>query len=288
MENTNKPKPSIIYTPNQRGNQNWIQTWITLFRNIVISKDLIMQLFKRDFLMSYKKSFLGMSWIIITPIMGIISWVIMNATGVLKPGDVGIPYPAYVLLSTSIYGLFISIFTGASGTLTAGTGFITQVNFAHDVLLIKQLLQQLAGFAVSFVLTIIVLLAFRVVPSWMIILFPILMIPMMLLGAAIGLFTAIISVVATDIQKAITFLMGLLMYVTPVIYSSKIENTTLQNIIKWNPLTYLIGTVRDSMIYGKVEHWDRFIISSVFSLIIFLISWRFFYVSEQKVIEKMI
>jgi lipopolysaccharide transport system permease protein len=82
--------------------------------------------------------------------------------------------------------------------------------------------------------------------------------------------------------------MGLLMYVTPVIYSSKVENTSLQNIIKWNPLTYLIGTVRDSMIYGKVEHWDRFILSSVFSLILFLVSWRFFYVSEQKVIEKMI
>ncbi len=287
MGNMNTVKHSIIYTPNQRGNQSWIRTWVVLFQNIISSKDLIMQLFKRDFLMSYKKSFLGMSWIIITPVMGIISWVIMNASGVLKPGDVGIPYPAYVLLSTSIYGLFLSFFTGASGTLIAGTGFITQVNFAHDALLIKQLLQQFAGFAIAFVLTILVLLAFGVIPSWMIILFPILIIPMMLLGAAIGLFTAIISVVATDIQKAITFLMGLVMYITPVIYSSKVENTSLQNIIKWNPLTYLIGAVRDSMIYGKIEHFDRFLLSSVFSFILFLIAWRFFYVSEQKVIEKM-
>jgi len=278
----------MILEPNQRGKQNWIRTWIVLTQNIINSKDLILQLFKRDFLMANKKSFLGMSWLILTPIMGIISWVIMNASGVLKPGDVGIPYPAYVLLSTSIYGLFLSFYTGASSTLSAGTGFILQVNFAHDALLVKQLLHQMANFTITFVLTIIVLLFFGVIPSWQIILFPILIIPLMLLGSAIGLFASIISVVAADIQKAISFFIGLLMYVTPVIYSSKVENQFLQNIIKWNPLTYLIGTVRDSMIYGKVDHLDRYLVSSVVSILIFLIAWRFFYVSEQKVIEKMI
>lgn len=281
-------KPAVIYIPNQRGKQNWIRTWIVLIQNIISSKDLIIQLFKRDFLMSYKKSFLGMTWIIITPIMGIISWVFMNATGVLAPGDVGIPYPAYVLLSTSVYGLFMSFFNGASGTLSAGAGFIMQVKFAHDALLIKQLLQQMAGFAISFILIIVVLIVFGIVPSWMIILFPLLIIPMMLLGAAIGLFSAIISVVAVDIQRAIGFLMGLLMYITPVIYSSNVADPVLQRIIRWNPLTYLVGAVRDTMIYGKYDHWKGYLIASLLSVLIFLVSWRLFYVSEQKVIEKMI
>lgn len=259
-----------------------------MIRNIINSRELIMQLFKRDFLMSYKKSFLGMSWLVIAPIMGIISWVFMNSTGILAPGDVGIPYPAYVLLSTSIFGLFMSFFTGASGTLSAASGFILQVKFSHDALLIKQLLQQFAGFLITFTITIIVLLTFGVVPSWMIILFPILIIPMMLLGAGIGLIAAVISVVAIDINKVISFAMGLLLYVTPVIYSDKIDNPLLQTIIKWNPLTYLIGTVRDTMIYGKFENFDRYLIASALSLVFFLITWRLFYVSEEKVIEKMI
>lgn len=288
MKDSDIKKTSVIFFPNQRGKQNWIKTWIVLIGNIVNSKDLIIQLFKRDFLMAYKKSFLGMSWIILTPILGIISWVIMNATGIINPGDVGIPYPAYVLLSTSIFALFMNFFTGAAGTLTAGSGFILQVNFAHDILLIKQLLQQFAGFAISFILTIVILLVFGVVPSWMIILFPLLIIPMMMLGAAIGLVTSIINVVATDIQKAITFLMTLLMYITPVIYSSNVADPVLQKIIRWNPLTYLIGAVRDTMIYGKYDHWYGYLLSSLLSLILFLVSWRLFYVSEQKVIEKMI
>lgn len=278
----------IIYEPNQRLKMGLFKTWCVLFTNIISSRELIWQLFRRDFFMSYKKSFLGFSWMIITPVMGIISWVLMNATGILTPGNVGMPYPAYVLLSSSIYGLFMNFYSGASGTLSAGSGFIFQVNFSHDALLAKQILLQMANFLITLLITILVLLFFGVYPSWMILLFPILIIPMMLLGAAIGLVTSVVSVVASDIQKGIGFIMGLLMYITPVIYSPDVKNPILHDIIKWNPLTYLIGAVRDSMIYGRIDHFDRFLISAGFSLILFLLAWRLFYVTEERVIERMI
>ena len=82
--------------------------------------------------------------------------------------------------------------------------------------------------------------------------------------------------------------MGLLMYVTPVIYSDKVDDPLLQTIIKWNPLTYLIGGARDAIIYGRIDNFDKFIYSSLIALVLFLFSWRLFYVSEEKVIEKMI
>lgn len=277
-----------IYEPNRRAKLGWFKTWVQLSKNAINSWDLIIQLFRRDFLMQYKKSFLGMSWLIIAPIMGIVSWVFMNAAGVLKPGEVGIPYPAYVLLSTSIFGLFNSFYNGASATLAAGQGFINQVNYPHDAMLVKQILQQLANFLITFALNIVVLLAFGVVPSWMIILFPLLIIPMALLGAAIGLITALITVVAPDIKKAIGFFMGLLMYITPVIYSPNVENELLQKVIKWNPLTYIIGGARDVILYGTMDHLDRFLYASGGALIVFLFVWRIFYIAEEKVIERMI
>lgn len=266
----------------------WFETWVTLIKNILASKDLIWQLFRRDFLMSYKKSFLGMGWIFITPIIGIISWVFYNATGVLNPGDVGIPYPAYVLLSSSIFGLWGNFQGAAAGTLAAGAGFITQVNYHHDALLMKNVLQSLAGFLITFVVNLVVLLCFGVVPSWMIILFPILILPLFFLGSAIGFMVCLIGVVAPDINKAINFVLGLIMYITPVIYSPNVDNPTLQILIKYNPLTYIIGGIRDAIIYGKIEHFGIFIICTLISLVLFLISWRLFYVSEQKVIERMI
>ncbi len=277
-----------IYEPNQRLKIGWFQTWKILIVNIIQSRDLIYQLFRRDFLMGYKKSFIGMGWILIAPILGIVSWVFYNYTGILKPGDVGIPYPAYVLLSTTIYGLFGGFFSSAVGTLNAGAGFITQVNYPHDTLLIKQAMLQLANFSITFLINIIVLFSFGVVPSIYIFIFPILILPIFFIGSAIGLFACILEVVASDINKGITFLIGLLMYITPVIYSSKVENPFLQQMIKWNPLTYLIGGARDVIIYGRMDHIGTYLICSGAAFLLFLFSWRIFYITEQRVIEKMI
>jgi lipopolysaccharide transport system permease protein len=259
-----------------------------MVNNVITSRQLIYQLFKRDFFAAYKKSLLGMSWIIIGPLFGIVSWVFMNATGVLNPGDVGIPYPAYVLLSTSIWGLFMGFFSAAQGTLGSGAAFIMQVKYPHEALLLKQMAQHIANFIIAFLLNIVVLLAFGVVPSWKIVFFPLLALPLFFLAAGIGLVVSVIGVVASEIVTGVNLLLGLLIYVTPVIYAPTFKNPVLQMILKWNPLTYLIGIPRDIIIYGKVDHFDKFLIASLLSFLVFLFSWRLFFVSEDKVIEKMI
>jgi lipopolysaccharide transport system permease protein len=283
-----KTQKIIIYEPNLRAKTGFFRIWIIMFKNIINSKELIFQLFKRDFIMAYKKSFLGMTWIFISPVVGIISWVFMNSTGILNPGNVGIPYPAYVLLSSSIWGLFIGFYAAGEGTLAAGSGFIMQVQFPHESLLIKQTAQFIANFILGFILNIIILLVFRVVPSWKIVFLPVLSLPLFFLGAGIGLLVSVISVVALDLSKGMSIIMNLLMYITPVIYSTRVDNAGLQNVMKYNPLTYLVGNVRDIIIYGYMNNIDKFLLSSLFSLVLFLLAWRFFYISEERAIEKMI
>lgn len=266
----------------------WFETWKTMFMNINSSWELNWQLFKRDFFMAYRRSFLGATWIFITPIIGIVSWVFYNLTGILSPGDTGIPYPAYVLMSTTIYGLWGSFQTAAAGTLIAGNGFINQVNYPHEALLLKQVMIQMANFMLSFLMVLAVLLCFHVIPSWKIILFPIVILPLFFLGTSIGLCISIISVVFPDLERVAIFLTGLVMYITPVIYSQEVSDPLLGTIIKYNPLTYLIGGARDCLIYGKIDNLGIFIVIGIITFLMFLVSMRLFYVTEQRVVEKMI
>ncbi len=277
-----------VYQPNQRARTGFFQLYALMFKNIIASKELIAQLFKRDFLMAYKKSFLGMTWIFLSPLIGIISWVFMNATGILSPGDVGIPYPAFVLLSSSVWGLFMGFYSSAAQTINAGGGFITQVKYPHEALLVKQTAEHLANFTLGFAMNIVILLIFGVIPSWKIIFFPLLALPLFLLGAGIGLVISVITVVAIDLTKAFDFVFGLLFYITPVIYSSTIDNQLLQTMTRYNPLTYLIGNTRDLIIYGTFDNPLFYFYSVIFAIVIFAISWRLFYLSEEKVIEKLI
>ncbi len=278
----------VIYEPNQRLRMGWFETWKTMFRNINSSWELNWQLFRRDFFMAYRRSFLGTTWIFITPIIGIVSWVFYNMTGILSPGDTGIPYPAYVLMSTTIYGLWGSFQNAATGTLVAGNGFINQVNYPHEALLLKQVMIQMANFTLSFLMVLAVLLFFQVIPSWKIVLFPIVILPLFFLGTSIGLCISIISVVFPDLERVAVFLTGLVMYITPVIYSQDVSDPLLSSIIKYNPLTYLIGGARDCVIYGRIDNIGVFIGIGLFTFLMFLVSMRLFYVTEQRVVEKMI
>ena len=286
---TGKKKQQItIYYPNQRHELGFLKTWAVMLKNIIQSRELIWQLFKRDFFASYKKSFIGITWIFLSPIIGIISWIFLNMTGMLHPGDVGIPYPAYVLVGSSMWGLFMGFFNSAKATLSSGKDLVFQVNYPHEVLLFKETAQHLANFLITLLINIIVLFALGVIPSWKIIFLPLITLPLFFLGASVGLIFSMVSIVAMDINRITEMGMGLLMYLTPIIYSSKVKSVLVQEIIKMNPLTYLVCSARDIIIYGRLYNTIGFIFCSLFSLLLFLISWRLFFVSENKIIERMI
>ncbi len=286
---TKKTDPSItIYKPNQRHELGFFATWIVMTRNIINSRELILQLFKRDFFGAYKKSFIGVAWVFISPLFGIITWVFFQMTGVLKPGDVGIPYPAYILIGTSMWGLFMGFFEAAKATLSSGQTLVMQVNYPHEALLFQQTAQLLANFLISFSMNIIVLLIFGVIPSWQIIFLPIVILPLFFLGAAIGLIVSMISIVAVDLDRIVSMGFGLMMYTTPLIYSDKIDSQFIRWLIQWNPLTYLVCSARDIIIYGRLYNTTGFFICAGISFLLFLISWRLFYISENTIIERMV
>ena len=115
------------YYPNQRFKDGFFHIWKTIFKNVYDSRDLVYQLFKRDFFAQYKKSFLGVAWAIITPIFGIASWVLMQLTGVLEPGEMEVPYPVYILVGSTCWGFFMSMINSGSSTLSAGSDLIQQI-----------------------------------------------------------------------------------------------------------------------------------------------------------------
>jgi lipopolysaccharide transport system permease protein len=277
-----------IYKPNFRHEHGLLTTWFIMARNIVNSRDLIWQLFRRDFVAGYKKSFFGYVWRFVAPIAGIVPWVILQRTRLLDPGHMEIPFPAYVLMGTTMWGLFRGFYGSAHSTLAAGGGLIQQVNYPHEALLVKQIASHLAGFLTTFAVSLAVLMAFKVMPSWKIVFFPLVALPLFFLGASVGLIFSMISVVAVDVDKAMNYAMGLLVWTMPIIYSQEVESRTLQAIIKWNPLTYLVCSARDIVVFGRLYEPSVFYACAAGTFVLFLISWRLFYVSEGKVIERMI
>ena len=118
-----------------------------------------------------------------------------------------------------------------------------QVSFSHEALLMKQIAHSLATFTLSFSFNIIVLIVLGVVPDWKIIFFPIVILPLFFLGAGIGLILSVVNAVTTEASNVEKMMINLLLFVTPVVYSPKVSNSLLQNVIKYNPLTYPLNSL---------------------------------------------
>lgn len=275
-----------VYYPQKRARTGFIKTLLILLEDVIKFRYMIFQMYKRDTIGKYKKSLLGSVWIFLSPIIGIISWILMQKTNILNPGDLDIPYPVYILIGSMMWSLFIGIFEAVSNTLAESSSFILQVSFPHEVLLVKQILQQLTTFGISFVLYVIVLLSFSYVPSWQSVFLPLVLLPMILTASALGLIVSLISIVAQDIEKGMKMIMGFLIYTTPIIYSSQVDNKYIQMMIHYNPLTYLVCSARDLVLYGTLYSVEGYLICSAFSVVFFLFTLRFFYLSETKIIEK--
>ena len=278
-----------VYRPNMRHELGFFATWRVMARNIWQARELIWQLFKRDFFAQYKKSFLGIAWIFLMPVVGIVSWVFLNQAGVLRPGEMEVPYPVYILVGTTMWGLFIGLFNAASNTLGAGKELIMQVSYPHEALMFQQAAKQIANFSIGFVLNLVVLAFFRVIPAWTTLLLPLAAVPLFLFAAAFGLVVSMIRVVAMDIGKMVEMGLGLLMFITPIVYTmDRIENQLIHTFVRWNPLTYLVCSLRDLVLFGRLYDATGYFICAAVSLLLFLISWRLFYVSEGAIVERMV
>ena len=104
----------------------------------------------------------------------------------------------------------------------------------------------------------------------------------------LGLIVSILSTLTSDVSRIASFFLSLLMFITPVIYDSSEKVLWLQQCNLYNPLTYLITAPRDLILTGTMSNPFYYIVSIVMTILLFMVALRFFYISEKKVIEKMI
>jgi lipopolysaccharide transport system permease protein len=282
------PSGITVYEAHQRRKTGLFAAVCIMTVDVVRCRELIWQLFRRDFLMQYKKSFLGLGWIVLAPLIGFASWVFMNAAGVLNPGDMDFPYPAFVLISTTLWGLFANSVIAASRTLKAGEGFINQVRYPHHTMLIKELLQSYCNFLICFACITLLLVCFGVSLHRLYYATPLLVLPMMVFAAAAGLGISMLNALSLDIEKGVVYLLNFWMFLTPVVYSADNKTGIVKLILTCNPMTYLHGCARDIIVFGSTGTPGAFAGLSLIALFLLLLSMKWFYVAEECVIEKMI
>jgi lipopolysaccharide transport system permease protein len=263
-------------SPN-KGN-GFIGFWQSRISSVKRNKQLIKQLLFLSLTEQYKKTWLGSLWLIVNPLLSILIWLIMNFSGIYQPGETSIPYVGYILLSMSIWLFFVSFFKQIATAVTESSRMLMEAPFEMEAKLVEKILLNVINF--------IVLLAMGVSFGWSSLWFLPALVPLMLLGISIGVFFSLIEVVFNDIYLIVNQGMGVLMFLTPVVYTTKVDSDFLQRIIQVNPITYLLSVPRDLLIGDPVTSWTGYWISAGLALFVFILVIHFFFNSVYKIVER--
>ena len=274
-----------IYSSNNLYNQGFLKIFKKMVMNIVKSKELIWQLFIRDFKARYKQSLLGWIWVFLMPIITMGTFLLLNISGVIKIGDIPVPYPIFGLLGFSIWQVFSNGWLVLTSSIDSAGTLVSQISFPKEALIVAAISEVVVDFLIRLALVLIVYLAYGLSPSLWILLFPFFLLPIFLLTLGLGFVTSILGVVIRDVKNFISIGMSFFLFLMPIMYTIP-EKGFLAKVNYYNPIFFLISTPRDIVISGKIEFPLEFLLSSILAFIVFIFGWLFFYISQPKITER--
>lgn len=279
--------PVTIYQPNERrGGLLWGLRQAG--EDITASRHVIVRLFWRDFVAQFRQKILGYLWALLGPLLGIVSFLFLYFVGVLKPGEGEIPYTVFVLMGSTIWGCLPGAMGAVSGGLQNQADLILRTRIPKLALAISSLAGVAYSIMISMVTMAIVLIAVGVKPTWWFMAYPLLVLPMVLLGTALGLVLSVLGTIARDLTPLFTQALSLVMYVTPVIFlPSTIQNPLVRSIIEWNPISYLIDVPRSLICLGRADDVDTYVLVAVSTVALITVGLRVFYLLEDLVAERL-
>jgi len=261
--------------------ESWREMAISLFR----SRELIWRLFVRDSSAKYRQSLLGILWALLNPIITVGIFVFLNRAGILNIGETSVPYPVFALTGLSIYGIFSTGLSVCSNSIIGAGSMVVKINFPKISLVIASMGQSLVDFLVRLSLITLLFIIYGITPGWTLFIFPFAVLPLVLLTLGLGLILSLLAGVFRDVIHLVSFFTTLFLFMMPVLYPAP-QAGILAALNAWNPLSHLIVGCRDILISGSFSDPHGFLWASVFSIFLFLISWRIFFISETRIAER--
>ena len=250
--------------------------WIAIgFRELWQYRELLYFLTWRDVKVRYKQTALGAAWAIIQPffMMVVFSLFFGRLAGV--PSD-GIPYPVFSFCGLLPWQLFAHALTESSNSLVGSQNLITKVYFPRLVIPIAAVLGGMIDFAIAFVILLLMMFYYGIVPSWAIVTLPGFLLLALLTALAVGLWLSALNVKYRDIRYTINFLVQFWLFATPVAYPSSLIPEQYRAIYGLNPMAGVVEGFRWALL-GKTEPPGAMLWVSVAVVVVLLLGGLYYF-----------
>jgi lipopolysaccharide transport system permease protein len=250
--------------------------WAELrLREVLEYRELAAFLVWRDVKVRYKQTALGVLWAILQPLSTIALFTIVFGRLAGLPSD-GTPYPLFALAGLLPWQMFAGALTGSAQSLVGSAGLITKVYFPRLVVPLASSLATVVDFLVSLGVLAALMAYYRVVPGIAILLLPLFLALALAAALGLGLWFAALNVRYRDVQYVLPFLMQLLLFASPVAYSTSLIHSEIGRVVYGlNPMAGAIQGFRWALLGAPAP--GVLIWPSVGVAVVLLVSGLFFF-----------
>ncbi len=264
--------PTIIIEP--------IRGWLSLkLRDLWQYRELLYFLTWRDVKVRYKQTVIGFLWAIIQPFLKMVVFSIIFGT-LAKMDSEGFPYPIFLYAGLLPWQFFASSVSRSGESIVASTNLITKVYFPRLIIPIASVGACLVDFAISFIILIILMLYYNVVPTLSTFMVLPLVLATIFTALGVGMLISALNVAYRDFAYIVPFFVQIWMFLTPVVYPIRIIPENWRWLILLNPMAGIVDAYR-SAILGKSFEWSNLGISMGIAVVIFLCGLMYFRKTER-------
>ena len=277
--------PVVIYKSGaQKG--SFKQLLASMQKDLRDSRELSWRLFIRDVSAQYRQSIFGFLWVFIPPIVTSLIFIMLQSRNIINFGKTDISYPAYVIIGTLLWQIFVDGLNAPLKAATAAQPLLAKINFPHEALLISSFYMVAFNALVKFAIIVVVIFLFRLTPAWGVLLSPILVLLLILLGLAVGILLTPIGLLYSDVASALPILVQLAFFVTPVVYKTP-DTFPFSLIGVINPVSPLLTAARDLLTKGMTSATVALAVVAVLTIVLVFAGWIYFRVALPVIIERM-
>jgi lipopolysaccharide transport system permease protein len=242
-------------------------------------RELLYFLVWRDLKVRYKQTLLGVGWAVLQPVCSMVIFTIIFGHLAKLDSD-GFPYAVFVYAGLLPWTFFSASVALAGQSLVHQQGLMTKVYFPRLFVPTASVGASFVDLAISFGVYAVILAAYRVAPSWQIIFLPGLILFTALATLGLSYIFAALTVSYRDFRFLIPFMLQVMMYASPVVYSVHLFPQRYQWILALNPMAGIIDGYR-SAILGKPWDWMNLGISSTVAAALFIFGIYYFRKTER-------
>lgn len=244
--------------------------WISLnLRELWVYRDLFYFLVWRDIKVRYKQTVLGAAWAILQPFFTMVVFSIFFGRLAGIPSD-GVPYPIFSYAALVPWQFFANGLSNSSNSLVGSSNLIKKVFFPRLVIPISAVLSGIVDFILAFVVLLIMMAVFGIVPTKNVIWLPFLLLLALITSLGFGLWFSALNVQFRDIRYAVPFMIQAWLFITPIAYPSSLLNEPWQTLYAINPMAGVVEGFRWALLDTDTQPGSMVFVSAIVASAVFV------------------